>query len=87
MHILGKYVPDKSFLIVSMFWELLERIVSFKGVGVDYKPFLVFIESRYAFKSMFESFILSPRCLFDYVRNYLLVGKFGRLGARNELRN
>jgi len=53
---------------------------------VDYKPFLVFIESHYFLKSMFESFILNPCCLFDYVTNYSLVGKFGRLGPRNELR-
>jgi len=51
---------------------------------VDYKPFLVFIESHYA--SMFESFTVNPCCLFDCVPNYLLVGKFGRLGPRNELK-
>jgi len=37
-----------------MFRELLERIISFRGVGVDYKLFLVFIESHYIFKIEFE---------------------------------
>ena len=52
---------------------------------MDYKPFLVFIESDHVFKSMFESFILDPCCLFDYVPNQLLVGKFGRLRPRKGL--
>jgi len=49
-----------------MFGELLERIISFKGVGVDYKPFLVFIESHYVFKSEFEGLYIQsllPTCL------------------------
>jgi len=45
----------KSFLPVYMFREFLERIISVKGVGVHYKPFLVFIESHYVFRSEFES--------------------------------
>jgi len=49
-----------------MFREFLERIVSFEGVGVNYKPFLIFIESHYIFKSEFESVYIQsllPTCL------------------------
>jgi len=38
-----------------MFREFLERIIRVKGVGVNYNPFLVFIESHYVFKSELES--------------------------------
>ena len=55
VHILWKYVSWQVFLTSLDVWELLERNVSFKGVDVDYKPFLVFIESHYIFKSEFES--------------------------------
>jgi len=60
--------------------------MSFKEVGVNYKPFLEYMKSHCVFKSMFESFKLNPSCLFDYVPNYLLVGKLGRLGPKNKLR-
>jgi len=60
-----------------MFQELLQRIISFKGVAVDYKPFLVFIESHYAFKSEFEGLYINPCCLLVCVPECLLVGKFG----------
>jgi len=49
-----------------MFRELLESIISFKGVCVDYKPFLVSIESHYIFKSEFEGLYIQsllPTCL------------------------
>jgi len=41
--------------------------MSFKDVSVIYKAFLEYIKSHCGFKSMFESFILDPCCLFDYV--------------------
>jgi len=49
--------PAKSFLPIWMFRELLEKITSFKEVGVIYKLFLEYIESHYVFKSVFESTI------------------------------
>jgi len=69
-----------------MFSVLPERIVNFKEVGVNYKPIFEYMKSHCIFKSMFESFKLNSCCFFDYVLNYLLVGKLGRLGPRNELR-
>jgi len=69
-----------------MLLVLLKRIISFKEVSVNYKPILEYMKSHCVFISMFESFKLNPCCLFDYVPNYLLVGKLGRLGPRNELR-
>jgi len=69
-----------------MFRVLSKRIISFKEVGVNYKPILEYMKSHCIFKSMFESYKLNPCCFFDYVTNYLLVEKLGRLGPRNELR-
>ena len=48
---------------------------------MNYEPILKYC----VFKSMFESFKLNSFLLFDYVPDYLLVGKLGRLGLRNEL--
>jgi len=52
--------PAKSFLVVWMFQELLERIISFKEVSMIYKLFLEYIESQDVFKSVFENTIFVP---------------------------
>jgi len=54
--------------------------------GLNYDPIFEYMKSHYVFRSMFESFKLNPCCLFDYVPNYLLVEKLGRLRPRNEFR-
>ena len=69
-----------------MFSVILERIISFKEVGMNYKPILEYMKSHCVFTSMFQSVKLNPCSLFDYAPNYLLVGKLGRLRPRNELR-
>jgi len=43
---------------------------------MDYKPFLVFIESYYVLKMSLKTFVFSPYCILDYVPECLLVGKF-----------
>jgi len=53
---------------------------------VSYKPILEYLKGHCVLKSMFESFKLNPCYLFDFVPNYLLVGKLSRLGPKNKLR-
>ena len=67
----------KSFLPTQVFQKPLERIISIKEANVIYKPFMERIMSHFVFKSEFESVLLSPCCLLDYVPKSLLVGKLG----------
>ena len=57
--------------------EFSERIISLEEVSVIHKLFLEHIMSHCIFKSVFESILLNPCCLLDYVPKCLLVGKFG----------
>jgi len=51
--------------------------MSIEKANMIYKPFLECVMSHFIFKSEFESVLLSPCCLLDYVPKCLLVGKLG----------
>jgi len=51
--------------------------MSLEEVNVIYKLLLRHIMSHFVFKGEFESALLNPCCLLDYVPKCLLVGKFG----------